>query len=74
MIGYMELLPTDIVPLINKAWVSSFSEVEPKKKSIAERGCFPYNQNLLMHKELRDTMNMKYIEPEKRGLVPSTFV
>ena len=33
MIGDMELLPTDIIILINKAWVNSLSEVEPNKKS-----------------------------------------
>ena len=27
MIGEMELLPTDIIPIINKAWVNSFAEV-----------------------------------------------
>ena len=64
MIGDMELLPTDIIPLINKYWVHSFAEVESNKKSIAERGWFPYNQNLLMHKQLRDTMTMKDIETE----------
>ena len=56
MIGEMELLPTDIIPLINKAWANSFAEVEPNKKVIAERGWFPYNQNLLMHNQLRDTI------------------
>ena len=71
----MELLPTDIVLLINKDWVNSFAEVESNKKSIAEYGWFPYNQNLLMHKQLRATMTTKDIENEKkRGLVPSTFV
>ena len=43
MIGYMELLPNDIIPLINKAWVNSFSKVESNIKSIAERDWFPYN-------------------------------
>ena len=33
IIGDMELLPTGIIPLINKAWVNSFSEVEPNKKN-----------------------------------------
>ena len=60
----MELLSTDIIPLTNKYWVNSFDEVESNKKSIAERGWFPYNQNLLMHKQLRDTMTMKDIETE----------
>ena len=37
---YMEgtLLPTDLMPLINKAWVKSFARVDKNKKAIAERG------------------------------------
>ena len=61
MIGEMELLTTDIIPIINKGWVNSFAEVEPNKKAIAELGCFPYNRNLLIHKQLRDTITIKYI-------------
>ena len=67
MIGDMELLPTDIIILINKAWVNSLSEVEPKKKAIVERGWFPYNRNLPMHKQIFDTMTMKDIETEKKN-------
>ena len=43
MIGDMEIIPTYIIPLINKAWVNSLDEVEPNKNSFAERGWFPYN-------------------------------
>ena len=60
----MELIPTDIIPLINKAWVNSFYEVEPSKKSVVECGWLPYNLNLFMHKPLRDTMTMKDIETD----------
>ena len=31
MIGHMEILPTDTIPLINKAWVNPFDEVESNK-------------------------------------------
>ena len=41
MIGDMELLPTDAIPLINKDWVNSFDELESNKKAISERGWFP---------------------------------
>ena len=34
MIGEIELITTDIIPLINKAWVNQFSEVEYNKKYI----------------------------------------
>ena len=39
----MELIPTNIILLINKAWVNSFYEVESRKKSIVECGWLPYN-------------------------------
>ena len=42
MIGDLELLTTDIIPIINRAWVNSFTALESNKKSIAERGWFPY--------------------------------
>ena len=67
MIGEMELLPTDIIPHINEAWVISFAELESNKKSIAGRGWFPYNQYLLMNKQLCDTTTMKAIETDKKG-------
>ena len=57
----MELLSTDIIPIINKAWENLFSEVEPNKKAIVERGWSPYNINLLIHQQLCDSMTMKYI-------------
>ena len=71
----MELLPTDIIPPINKDCVNSFADVESNRTVIAERGWFPYNRNHLMHKQLCNTMTMKYIETEKkRRLVLSTFI
>ena len=73
MIGDIELLTTDIIPLINKAWGKSFSELESNKKSIAECGWFPYNQNILMHKQICDTMTMKEIETDKKGISDINF-
>ena len=34
MIGDMEILTTDIIPLINKDWVNSIAESEPTKKPL----------------------------------------
>ena len=42
MIDEIELLTTDIITLINKSWVNTFSEVESNIKYILERGWFPY--------------------------------
>ena len=74
MVGDMELLPTGIIPLINEAWVNSFSEVESIKKAIAGRGWFPYNRNLLMRNQLGDTMTMKDIETERKGIGAINFM
>ena len=38
IIGEIEPIPTDIIPLIDKAWVNSFAELEYNNKSIAKRG------------------------------------
>ena len=65
MISEMGLLRTNVIPVISKSWGNSFSEVDSNKKSIAEHGWFPYNQNLLIHKQFRDTITMKDIETEK---------
>ena len=65
MIGDIELIPTDIIKIINKAWVKSFAEVEPNKKSSSECRWFPYNWNIIMHKQLHYTMIMKDIKTEK---------
>ena len=43
MIQDMQISPTDIIPLVNKAWDVSFARVEKNKKAIYERGWFPFN-------------------------------
>ena len=50
------LCATDIMPLVNKAWSSSFARVAMNKKAIAERGWGPLNRNLLLYKEVQHTM------------------
>ena len=47
---------TDIIPLINKAWNDSFARVSKNKNTIAERGWYPLNRNILLNEELRSTM------------------
>ena len=58
------LLPTDLMPLINKAWSKSFARVDKNKKAIAERGWNPLNFNLLLNPEIRATMTKEEIENE----------
>jgi hypothetical protein len=52
----LEILPTDIIPIVNYAWNGSFDNVETNKKAILERGWFPLNRMLLLHSEIRKTM------------------
>ena len=50
------LTPTDVIPLVNEAWSASFSRIDKNKKAIAERGWGPCNRNLLLYKEIANTM------------------
>ena len=50
------LQPTDIIPLINKAWKQSFARVEKNRNAIADRGWNPLNRNLLLDPSIRATM------------------
>jgi hypothetical protein len=44
----VDLLPTDIIPLVNYAWEHSFMRVETNKKAICDRGWYQLNRNLLL--------------------------
>ena len=55
----MELVPTDIIPLLNYTWKYSSAQVETNKKAIYERGWHPYNRNLLLYPELTTTMTKR---------------
>ena len=62
---------TDIIPLINKSWSTSFSRIEKNQKAIADRGWFPLNRNLLMIPEIRATMtaNERQIETGSSSII-----
>jgi len=64
-ISSLSIQPTDIIPLVNKAWDASFARVDSNKKAIAERGWFPYNRALLLHPDIRSTITKQEIEEEK---------
>ena len=55
---------TDIIPLINRSWNSSFARFRTNQNAICERGWFPLNRNLLMMPEVRSTMTDKEREYE----------
>ena len=50
------LTATNIVPLVNIAWELSFARVSMNLQAITERGWGPLNRNLLLYKEIQDTM------------------
>ena len=51
------LQPTDIIPYINYAWEQSFARIVTSKKAIADRGWGALNFNLLVHDNVKATMN-----------------
>lgn len=58
----------DIVVLVSAAWPTSFGRIRTNKKAIAERGWYPPNRNLLLHKDIvieteaEERVSKNYIE------------
>ena len=48
----MNLVRTDIIPIVNYAWEKSFNNVTNNLKAIADRGWGPLNRVLLSHPEI----------------------
>ena len=65
------LKPTDLMPLINRAWNASFARKQKNQQAIADRGWCPLNYNLLTHPEIRATMTKGEKQSE---LLPSNDV
>jgi hypothetical protein len=55
----LEIIPTDIIPIVNFAWSGSFDNTVTNIKAILERGWFPLNRMLLLHLEIRKTTTGK---------------
>ncbi len=51
------MTPQDIIPLVNEAWKVSFARVGDNLKAISERGWGPLNRNLLLYKDIQNSMN-----------------
>ena len=67
----LQLLRTDIVPLVNKCFPDAFCNIPNNRKAICDRGWYPYNRNLLLNETLRGTMTHRMItEEQKSGLYP----
>ena len=65
-ISELEILPSDIIVIINHAWKNSFADQKGNKAAIASRGWFPLNKNLLLLESLRKTMTEEDREWEER--------
>jgi hypothetical protein len=63
------ILPTDIMMMINHAWPLSFGNVRTNKKAIEERGWFPFNRNLLLDEEIRQTMTIDETRKEESNIL-----
>jgi hypothetical protein len=51
----LNIKPTDVVPVCNKAWPQSFARVQPNKRAISRRGWNPLNRGLLKHPDVLKT-------------------
>ena len=68
----LELLPTNIMPMISIAWKASFADVIGNKEAIAERGLNPLNRNMLLLDMLHCTMTQYDKEEENKMNILST--
>ena len=68
----MQLVRTDIIPLVNMSYDTSFGNKETNKKALAERGWNPLNRNLLLDPTIRTTILKEQLAEEKEsGLFPT---
>ena len=56
MIDPLTLVPTDIIPIVNKAWDASFVNIDNNMTAIRDWGWNPLNYALLDHEDIKATM------------------
>jgi hypothetical protein len=61
----LDLVPSDIIPLVNYTWDWSFAKIDSNKKAINDCGWFPFNRNLLLNPVLREIMTENDLAEEK---------
>jgi hypothetical protein len=68
----MQLVRTDIIPLVCRSFKPSFANRLTNKKALSERGWNPYNRNLLLDPTIRATITKEQLEREiESGLFPN---
>ena len=45
-------MPTDIIPMVDKAWGVSFGRLRKNTNDIAKIGLLPYNRKLIFHPDM----------------------
>ena len=48
----LQIMPTDIIPMVDKAWGVSFGRVRTNTNAIAKIGLLPYNRKLIFHPDM----------------------
>ena len=66
MVSDIEILPSDVIPIVNYAWNHSFADTKGNKEATVLRGWCPLNRNLLLLQELRNTMTADDHDWEER--------
>ena len=56
--------PTDIIPIVNRAWNRSFAKADSNRRAIVDRGWYPCNYNLLTKPEVLRTKPNSLGDPE----------
>ena len=65
----IQILRTDVIPLINIAWGNSFARVRSNRIAIAARGWNPLNRALPKHLEILKTMSKPIDLTETRSII-----
>ena len=63
----LQFIRTDIIPLVNLSYLSSFGNVKNNQKALAVRGWCPYNRNLLLDLTIRATILPEQLEEERKS-------
>ena len=61
----LNLLRTDVIPIVNYAWERSFAKTHTNLRAMCERGWGPLNKILLHHPEISSTNSENRLSPEE---------
>jgi hypothetical protein len=70
----LNIKPTEVVPVCNKAWQQSFARVEPNERAVSRRGWDPLNRGLLKHPDILKTKVAQAIAVPDSATVPTEAI